>query len=277
MKKILFPTDFSKASLNAFSYALRFAAKINAEIITLHVYELPSVTTIENYDFILQTYDLTEISEFENYKSEVPKLKKIAAKLNLEYVPISHVLQQDDPKIEILNAAAHEKPDLIIIGTTGASGLKEIFIGTIAEKVINESKFPVLAVPENAKFKGINKILFLAELEKLEMDILSKVSRLVDTFNASLEVLQVKPYKEDNEAMLLHKWKEHFKNDEILFSTIYSNATEEMIADYIEISHIDICVMIVHYKDLWQRLFLYSLSRNMAYHTTVPLLSISSV
>lgn len=277
MKKILFPTDFSKTSLNAFSYALHFASKINAEIITLHVYSLPSVTTMENYDFLLQTYDLTELSEFENYKNEVPKLKKIAKKLNLEHVPMSHVLQQGDAKIEILNAARHEKPDFIIIGTKGASGLKEVFLGTIAEKVINQSKVPVLAIPEDAKFKGIKKILYIAELENLEIDKLAKVCRIATLFNADIQTLQVRPHKDEEEDLLLNEWKKHFENDPVRFTILHSNAAEDIVTEYIETCHIDLTVMLIHHKDFWQRLFLYSLSRNMAYHTTVPLLSLPSI
>lgn len=276
MKKILFPTDFSKASLNAFSYALRFAAKIDAEIITLHVYELPPAIAIENYDFLLETYRVTELTEFEDYKSEVPRLRKIAEKLDLGHIQLKHVLRQGDAVLEILDTIKEDKPDFVIMGTRGASGFKEVFLGTVAERVINQSRVPVLAIPENAKFKGIKKILFLAELEKLEMDMLAKVCHLADTFNAAIEVLQVKPYKEDNETIVLNNWKERFKNEKVHFTIIHSNATEDMITDYISIYHIDVTAMVVHHKDLWQRLFLNSLSRNLAYHTTIPFLSIPS-
>lgn len=276
MKKILFPTDFSKASLNAFSYALRFAAKINAEIITLHVYELPPDVPLENYDLLLDTYEVSELNEFENYRSEVPKLRKIAEKLELGQVALSHVLQQGDPVVEILNAIKQDKPDFVIMGTRGASGLKEVFLGTIAERVINESKVPVLAIPENAKYKGIKKILFVAELHKLEMDMLAQVCDLADTFNASTEVLQVKPREEEDDAKVLAKWKDRFKNQKTHFTIIHSNASEDIIGDFIEMHHIDISVLFTHHKDLWQQLFLYSLSRNLAYHTTIPFLSIPS-
>ena len=276
MKKILFPTDFSKASLNAFSYALRFAAKINAEIITLHVYELPPALAVENYDFLLETYRVTELTEFEDYKIEVPRLRKIAEKLNLGHIQLKHVLRQGEAVLEILDTIKEDKPDFVVMGTRGASGFKEVFLGTIAERVINQSTVPVLAIPENAKFTGIKKILFLAELEKLEMDMLAKVCRLADTFNAAIQVLQVKPYKQDNEGIVLDTWKERFKNEKVHFTIIHSNATEDMITDYISIYHIDVTAMVVHHKDLWQRLFLNSLSRNLAYHTTIPFLSIPS-
>lgn len=276
MKKILFPTDFSKISLNAFEYAIRFASKINAQIITLHVYDLPTVTTMENYDFLLQTYDLTELSEFENYKSEVPKLRKIAEKLHLGHVPMSHVLQQGNPKEAILAAAKYEQPDYIVIGTKGASGLKEVFLGTIAERVINESKVPVLAIPQEAKFRGIKKVLYITQLENLEMDMLLKVCRLAEAFMADVDVLQIKPYREEEEDMLLTKWRTHFKNEQVRFTILHSTTSEGVIADYIDTNKIDIAALVVHHKDFWQRQFLFSLARNMAYHTTVPLLSIPS-
>jgi len=270
MKKILFPTDFSKASLNAFSYALHLAAKINAQIITIHVYDILYIPT-ENFNFLLENYNIIELSEFENYKSEVPKLRKIAEKLKLEHVKISHVLQEGNAVIEILNASIKEKADFIVMGTKGASGFKEVFLGTVTEKIINQSKIPVLAIPEEAKFKGIKKILFPIELEKLKLNILEKINDFAYVFNAKIDVLEVKTEKDKNEELTLNKWKEYRS---VNFTIIHSNHTEGIISDYIEIHHIDITIMAVHYKDLWQRLFLYSLSRNMAHHIKIPLLSI---
>ena len=149
------------------------------------------------------------------------RLRKIAEKLDLGHIQIKHVLRQGDAVLEIVDTIKEDKPDFVVMGTRGASGFKEVFLGTIAERVINQSTVPVLAIPENAKFKGIKKILFLAELEKLEMDMLAKVCRLADTFNAAIEVLQVKPYKEDNEGIVLNTWKERSKNEKVHFTIIH--------------------------------------------------------
>ena len=83
MKKILFPTDFSYVSNNAFIYALKLADSINAEIITMHVYHLPQANYINVSEYLHEIYDVTELSNFENYKDEVPVLRRIAEENNL--------------------------------------------------------------------------------------------------------------------------------------------------------------------------------------------------
>ncbi len=274
MKKILFPTDFSKASKNAFGYALRFAAKINAEIVTVHIYDVPAATAIDYYDFLQENYDIAELGEFENYKSQAPGLRKIAERMGLGHIRISHILVQGDTVQEILRASKQEGPDFIIMGTKGATGLKEVFLGTVAEKIINESRVPVLAVPEGCKFAGLRKILLLAELDTLEMDAIRQLRAVADLFQAAIEVLQVKAAREEHDTRLLNSWNSQFAHNPVRFSMIHSNATEDIITDYIDIHHIDAAAMVVRHKDFWQRLFLYSLSRNMAFHITIPLLSL---
>ena len=74
MKKILFPTDFSDVSKNAFIYALKLADAVNAEIITLHVYQLDSPAYLDVSIYLQEIYEYEELSEFENYKDEIPLL-----------------------------------------------------------------------------------------------------------------------------------------------------------------------------------------------------------
>jgi len=76
MKKILFPTDFSEASINAFIYALKLADSIKGEIITLHVYDLPQVGYSNVPGVLNEIYDLIELGNFENYKDQVPFLRR---------------------------------------------------------------------------------------------------------------------------------------------------------------------------------------------------------
>lgn len=274
MKKILFPTDFSRASLNAFVYALHLAKKINAQIITLHVYEFPVGTPNDNFDFLLENYNIGKWGVFENFKSEVPKLRKIAEKEHLDKVDISHVLERGNVVDEIIHTAAKEKVDLIVLGTKGATGLKEIFLGTIAEKVIKRSKHTVIAVPSNYKFKPIKKILFLTEYEKMEMTLLKKVVDFANVLGASINVLEVSKHDERPFEDFKNKWRDHFNHIDITFSYINTNATEEMILEFINYQKINMAAMAIHHKNLFEKLFLVSISKKMAFHSTVPILGI---
>ena len=68
MKKILFPMDFSEASINAFIQASKLGYSINREIITLHIYDLPKVGYSNVTGVLNKIYDILELGIFENYK-----------------------------------------------------------------------------------------------------------------------------------------------------------------------------------------------------------------
>lgn len=276
MSTILFPTDFSKASLNAFEYALQLAQKIGAGIVALHVYDFPASPTPAHFALMHQNLGVTDWDEFENYKSEIPMLRKIARKKKLEHIPLSHVLAKGNAVTQIIQSAVREKAAFIVIGTTGATGLKEVFLGTVAEKVINQSTIPVLAIPAASKFHGLRKMLIVAELEKLDAIFMEQVMDFAALFGAATEVLQVKAERSASDSELLSNLNGEFKNSKIHFNIIHTNATEEIILDFVEMHKIDIAVMQVHHKGVFERMFLFSLSTQMAYHSTIPLLSIPS-
>lgn len=276
MKKILFPTDFSKNSLNAFVYALHLAKKTSAEIVTLHVYPIIAGTYGDYYDFIYENYDINELAQFENYKSEVPKLRMLAEKEQCQSVRVSHILKQGDAVNDILDIAEKENADMIVMGTTGASGVKEVFLGTVTEKVMNRAKAVVLAIPEKAQYKSVKNILFLAELDKLQTTALKQVEQLAEAFNAHIDVLQIKSKHSDKEESLLKKWKQQFLASDISFYILASASIEDTAVDFIQLNKIDIVAMPIHEKNFFERLFLFSLSRQMAFHSLVPVLAIHS-
>ena len=78
MPTILFPTDFSDAATRAFVYALQLADRIDAKIITLHVFEKPDISGLTHVPLSLEEfYNTIDLYEFENYKDAVPVLDKI--------------------------------------------------------------------------------------------------------------------------------------------------------------------------------------------------------
>ena len=73
MKQILFPTDFSEAANTAFVYALRFADSFNAELIVLHVYDLPIVETPPMPESTAEIFDSVEMKQFESFMEQLPE------------------------------------------------------------------------------------------------------------------------------------------------------------------------------------------------------------
>ena len=116
MKRILFPTDFSETATNAFIHALEFANRIEGELILLHAFDLPvfdSQYFPENYMLI---YESVELTQFEFFKDELPKLHAIAQERNLSHIKMSHRLMDGNLLGTIERSIQEDKIDFIVMG-----------------------------------------------------------------------------------------------------------------------------------------------------------------
>ncbi|CAM4259307.1 universal stress protein [Flavobacterium terrigena] len=274
MKKIIFPVDFSKASLNAFPYALHLAKKMGAEIITIHVYNDINLPYPDYHDYIMEKYQIAELEQFENFRDEVPKLRTIAEKEQLGRVIVRHVLKEGDTQDSILKVALDEKADFIVMGTKGASGLKEVFLGTLTQKIMNNSKIPVIAIPENCKYLPLKKILFITEYNLSQLPILKKIHNLALLFNAHIDVLQVTNFDNRQDEIFSDEWKKIRPISEVNFYLLNSIDIEGTIFDFIEHHKINWITLSTHHYNFFEKLYHLSLSKNLAYHSDIPILSI---
>jgi nucleotide-binding universal stress UspA family protein len=274
MKKILFPTDFSDVSKNAFIYALQLADSINAEIITLHVYQLPQANYINISKYLHEVYDVTELSNFENYKDEVPVLRSIAEKNNLEHIKISHVLILGNLIHEIQKMTKEATIDFVVMGTKGATGLKETFLGTVATKVMNDVKTAVLAIPEHCQYQPIKRILFVTQFRTEDIGALKRVMVLAKFFKAHIDCLRVQTSDHESKNGNKEDWNEMIKNQDILLHSIMGQDVEGIILNFIGLHKISMIAMHVYHKNFFEKLFQISLSKKLAFHVNVPILAI---
>ena len=273
MKKILFPTDFSEASMNAFIYALKLADSIKGEIITLHVYDLPLVGYSNVPGVLNEIYDLIELGNFENYKDQIPFLRRIAEQNNMEHIKISNVLDTGNLINRIVKIVRDEDIDYVVMGTKGATSLKETFLGTATTKVMNASSAVVFAIPENCKYNEIKKILFLTKYNFEDLKVLKKVIEFAAVFEAHIDCLHIKAtHQKDN--TFKEEWQKIAENQDITLHTISNNDVEGIILEFIDLNKIDMITMHIYYKNFLEKLFQVSLSKKLAFHVNVPILAI---
>jgi nucleotide-binding universal stress UspA family protein len=274
MKKILFPTDFSDVSKNAFIYALKLADAINAEIITLHVYELDSPAYLDVSIYLQEIYEYEELSDFENYKDEVPVLRKIAEANNLSHVKISNVLIQGYLVKEVVALSKKENVDFIVMGTRGVTHLREIFLGNVTTKIMNECNATVLAVPEKCNYAPIEKILFTTKFHMDDIEPLKKVQALANVFHSHIDCLNVKPphsvYKDD----FIVDFKNVFKDQDIAFHSELSNDIEGVILNFIQKNNINMIAIHERHRGVFEKIFQISLSKKLTFHINIPILSV---
>jgi universal stress protein A len=137
IRSILVPTDFSAPSIEALRYAELLARQFEATIVLLNVVEPIGPTPDFAYNSVVLDNNAIVAAAQEN-------LKSFAAKEGHGAAPV--YVRQGTPFNEICIAAAELKTDLICVSTHGYTGLKHVFMGSTAERVVRHAPCPVLVV-----------------------------------------------------------------------------------------------------------------------------------
>ena len=276
MKKILFPTDFSPAADHAFVYALKLAQKTGASITTIHCYELPAFKGSHLPHTIRKVYESMNLEEFENYKDNIPHLRQMAEQFGLQNIPLDHVLKEGEATYNILKLAKKENVDMVVMGTTGATGLKEIFVGSVAAEIMENAPCPVLAIPKEATFDGkLDRIAFATDYKTEEKTALNWLRNWPAIDGADIFCVHVDLEHTEDLAHKMDRFSADFKGYEKLhFEVIDHSDFEKAITAFLGEKEIDMLAMVSHRRRFLKELFQYSFTKAMAYHLSTPILAI---
>lgn len=233
MKRILFPTDFSEVADNAFSHALELARKVGGEIILLHTFEYPIIDNQyfpENYQVL---FDSLELSKFDAFKNEVEKLRQTAATLNHHDIPMTHRLMVGDLISSVRTAIKEDGIDFVVMGTAGAEGWKEAFMGTHTGEVLTAVDVPVLSVPLVAKAGEVATIGFTTRFRQKDKAALFEVLFIAKKMGAEVKCLYVKNANTDVSTGTIESWKEDFADEPVRFSIIEGEDVSAAITQFI--------------------------------------------
>lgn len=279
MTTLLFPTDFSDAANRAFIYALRLADKLDARIVTLHVFSRPDISGLSHVPRSLEeVYNNIDLEELEEYREAIPQLDKIRQDNGLEHIDVSHTLHEGATVNVILARAAAENAGLIVMGTTGARGLKEILLGSVAGEILENAPCPVLAVPEQGVFDGVlDNIAFTTTFSEEDERGLRKVLTLLGAFQPNIHCINVDlahtaSYLDKQDNFMAKFEDVDNMSVHILDGTDFS-AT---LTDFLETSTVDLLVMVTHKRSFWDELFNYSKTKALSYHSSTPIMSLPS-
>ncbi|MGC4041286.1 MAG: universal stress protein [Flavobacterium sp.] len=185
MKKILVPTDFSEHAYHALKVASQIARKNDGEIILLHMLELPS----QAGDAVGVGHELPELMLFKN--SAISKLEDLMDDSYLDGLKVSEIIQFELAFDGIMKVSSKNNVDLIVMGSHGASGFKEMFIGSNAEKVVRNSDIPVLIIKKDAGEFNVNKFVFASDFSDEIKKPFAKVVEFANKFGAELELAMI--------------------------------------------------------------------------------------
>lgn len=274
MEYILVPTDFSKNAFNALEYAIDVAKLFDSKIIILHTYEIPSggASSFKNI-----SYKLKEIAE-----EEIVRLHNKLIELELNnIVPIEFDNLNTDIVSGINDLIETNDIGLVIMGTAGASGLKELFLGSNTSNVLKNISCPVIAVPKNASFKKIENIIFATDFDmSCKNNNIPLILDLTKRLKARLTMVNIQTVAtnftetRNNADKFLEDCKELLKEINYDYHYIIDEDITSGINKAYKNNNADLLVMIKKSHSLIDLLFNKSMTDSVVSDAKLPLLTI---
>ncbi len=278
MKHILLPTDFSDNAYNAISYAVQFYRDIECEFYLLHTYT-PAIVVAGNIMDSTPTLNLHDVER----KVATQKLNDIKGKLLRDFNNSNHTfatIASFNLLIpEMKDIIKENNIDLVIMGTKGATGAKELLIGTHTMYAIKKLKCPVIAVPSGFKYEKPKEILFPTDYKvKKSNRYLELIRKICEEHNSRLHILNAYyniPLAEEQKRVKVFL-DAFFIDNAHLFHITEGEELIEAIEAF-EVKHkINFLIMIHNKHTLFENLLFRPIINQMVYHTNVPFLVIPS-
>lgn len=271
MKKILVPTDFSEQAGKALQTATSIAKKTGSELILLHIIDLPQ----EAMDAVQPGFDLPEIIFFKRAAEE--RLSQLSLSPDLNGLSVSQVLMLGRTFSLVNEVAVANDVDLIVMGSHGASGFKEVFIGSNTEKVIRTSEIPVLVIKNEETHTLFNNVVFAIDLGA---DVKDSTKKMTDFFISN----EIKPkflyvntpnnFKPTHVAkQMADEYIQQLNIGEYEFAIYNDVDIEKGILNYAESVDADLIAMGTHGRTGFARLLNGSISEDLVNHSSKSVLT----
>lgn len=276
MKRILLPTDFSSTAWNAITYALALFEKEPCTFYVLHTYT-PAFYRI---DYMLGGPPFSAIPDAEVNRSAEGLEKTVAdmqqisknPKHRFEIASAFNILSHE------INELTEEKEiDLVVMGTKGATGAREVFIGSNTVYALRKATVPVLVIPKGVEYSPIKNILFPTDyLSRYKESEIRKILDLAHMEDHSITVLHVMEGSELSEEQLMNKahLAKILKNTSHRFVELKYKLMPFAVMEYLENESFDLLAMMYKKHPLLERIFERQNVDHMGYHVNIPFLAV---
>lgn len=278
MKKILYATDYSQNSISALQLAHKMAKKFEANLIVMHVFDVP----ISLASPVSLTYLKKEKRLFVEHRA---KLKSFCAEKLGDSFDKSEItfLVEENVSVPngILEKAFKLNVDLIVVGTKGASQIREFILGSTPKALINKSSCPVLVVPAKLGITLIKKIIYATDFEQADIFAIKRLVKIARKLNAEIRVIHIsteKDYKgKDQMEWFKEMLQEQVAYDKLEFILIFSDTIFEELVWFLEDSEADLLAMLERKEStVYQKYFQTDMVNKMIKNITIPVLSYST-
>lgn len=264
---IIAATNYSDTASNAVIYAARFAKAIQAKLILFNAFSL----SVHSANALISASELQK--ELDKASSKLDNLsRETADRFKIEVSSYCSFSFLEDELLSVIDAT---NADLLVMGMAENS-LEQDLLGNSTTSVIKNINFPVLAVPKDASFQSLKKILYACDaLSWSTINDLKWIKDLVESFGIEIEFFNVndsvvelkKQIQEDSIS------EKEFQTENHIYKTVRSSAVIDEIRKEIIKYNPDILVMVPKRYGFWDSLLHNSKTRIMAAGLEIPLLS----
>jgi nucleotide-binding universal stress UspA family protein len=273
MKRILVPVDFSKEAESAARVAASIAKKTGSEIFLVHMLELP-VTTIDPAEMNTMSSEPQIIYFMKLAHQKFEKFKKLPFFKGLTVV---ETIQFQHAFSGIINESEKNNIDLIVMGSQGASGLQEMFIGSNTEKVVRRSNVPVLVIKTSVKDFVVKDIIFASDFNNESKSTFHRVINFAELFDAKIHLLYINTIHNFNTTKNIESRIARFMED-FEFSNYTKNiyndiSIEKGILSFARDIDADLIALNTHGRSGLSQLFNGSVGQELANHALRPVIT----
>ena len=274
-KTIIHATDYSKNAVAALKYAYAMCTNIDASLLVIHVFDIPTIMSTE----IKEPYQNLEKETFKMHHSKLEDFCKkhlgnelIKMDVRVEAIEDKSVVNGIISKVKELNAY------MLVAGMKGQSALKELMMGNTTRHLIEKSPCPVLAIPEDTSHRQIETIVYATDFQEEDVDAIQKLTEIANPFNALIKIVHISNDKEYDGNVQMKWFEEMLKNKvnykKLEFKVLYSENIFNTLRIYLGDESADMVAMLERKKrGLIKKWFHHDLVKKMESYGRMPLIS----
>ena len=274
MKKFLVLTDFSEISMMANHYAIQLASIIHAEVHFMHI-----IMTAVDWFTLSRSNNLSSPNIRQSIETAEQKLMELTQQANKLGISSRFNIAYNRPNFDFTNHInSSDYFDLTITGSHGASGLKELFIGSNAQKIIRYSLNPVLVIKEMPKRIIPDNMVFISLFKRCDLKAFTKLMSIANTFGARVKLLYIQtPFQRENKRdvekrIMSFLNKLSIKN--LDYHIEFGKWSEEGVKDYINKNSPSLVAISTEGRKGLARFRKPSFAENLVNHISIPIISI---
>lgn len=290
-KKVLIPVDFSDYSLKACEIGFKYADQIGAEIMLMHVYYTIFIPSSLSYPGMGQDSNIYDEPIHAVYERVQTDMKNIVSVINkkivtgeLPAIKYDYILREGSPEDEIIAYSKEYRPAMIVMGTRGKNRKNIELIGSVTAEIIELTRFPLLAIPENVSFnsvKDIKNIAFAMSFNQQDLVAFDHFVKLMKGKIPKVHLFNISTSGDEWNEIHLTGTREyllkHYPELDIEFTVLSDGDLLDAIEQFVREKNIDIITLTTHRRSMIIRIFNPSIARKMLFHTNTALLIIPGV